>query len=390
MSNAAPGCRVLVVYPHNFFLRRMGIDSRYYQLMHYFKERQIAVDLFSLENFAGSWAGQDPSREDLIDRLFLYDFSRDRLARKMRGRLGKNLPDYVSGGMRKAFHKIVSAADYDFVLVSYVYWASLLQSAPLKGAQTILDVSDFSTLKLFQLSPKRIATGRALEEEIGRINRFDQVLCISEEERWFFSLFAPRPRFSLIPHFAAGQERSSRAEPEYELVYIASDNPFNRQGAGWFFGQVYPLLSPPPRILAVGAITAHLPQAIEREKNIDLLPFAPDLGQVYPRARVSICPLLAGTGLKIKVVESLSYQVPVVTTPRGVDGFADKNGNGCLVGQTPAEFAGHIGRLLGDKEFYRARCLEAAAYFSSHFERSLIYRRLDGIFKKVEKMSKLG
>lgn len=390
MPNTVPGCRVLVVYPHNFFLRRMGIDSRYYQLMHYFKERQIAVDLFSLENFAGSWAGQDPHQEDLIHRLFLYDFSRDRLAWKIKGRLGKNLPDYVSGDMRKAFHNIVSAGGYDFVLVSYIYWASLLKSAQLKGAQTILDVSDFSTLKLFQLSPKRIAIGKSLEEEINRINLFNQVMCISEEEKWLFSLFAPRPRFSLIPHFAAGQARSSPVEPGYDLVYIASDNPFNRQGAGWFFDQVYPLLSPPPKILAVGAITAHLPQAVEKEKNIELLPFVPDLGQVYPRARLSICPLLAGTGLKTKVVESLSFQVPVVTTPRGVDGFADKSGNGCLVGQTPAEFAGHIDRLLGDKEFYRARCLEAAAYFSGHFDRSLIYQRLDGIFKKVEKMGKLG
>ena len=51
---------ILIIYPHNPFLQKAGIDSRYLQLMDYFKSRNFHIDMFSLSNFETSWEGQDP------------------------------------------------------------------------------------------------------------------------------------------------------------------------------------------------------------------------------------------------------------------------------------------------------------------------------------------
>ena len=77
-----------------------------------------------------------------------------------------------------------------------------------------------------------------------------------------------------------------------------------------------------------------------------------DLQEFYDNARITICPMLSGTGVKIKVLESLSNNLPVVTNTRGVDGLSQKNDNGCLVTDDAKEFAGYIEILLKNDELY--------------------------------------
>ncbi|MDE5448512.1 glycosyltransferase family 4 protein, partial [Elizabethkingia meningoseptica] len=76
------------------------------------------------------------------------------------------------------------------------------------------------------------------------------------------------------------------------------------------------------------------------------------LDDYYKSAKIAICPMLSGTGIKIKVLEALSYSLPVVTNRRGVDGLINKSLNGCLVSESGLEFADNIMKLLNDDKFY--------------------------------------
>ena len=78
-----------------------------------------------------------------------------------------------------------------------------------------------------------------------------------------------------------------------------------------------------------------------------------DLEEFYTNARVAICPMLSGTGIKIKVLEALSYGLPVVTNRRGIDGLINKKNNGCIVCQDPKDFADNINQLIKDDVFYQ-------------------------------------
>ena len=69
--------------------------------------------------------------------------------------------------------------------------------------------------------------------------------------------------------------------------------------------------------------------------------------------------------MKIKVVEAMSYGIPVVCTSRGVDGLPDKTRNGCLVADDAAAFAGHINRLVCDTVFYKQCQQQVKDYFST-------------------------
>ncbi|MFC2155564.1 glycosyltransferase [Acidobacteriota bacterium] len=416
--------RILVVYPHNFFAHRMGIDSRYYELMKYFKSRNFSVDVLSVENFESSWKNQDPKEENLIDELFLYDFAADKgsvkknckrfFRRFLKGKsagtiIFEQLPDYAFPGMKKKFDEILSRKQYDFILISYIHWANLLETRDSYRSKLILDLSDFTTLNLNDMTGGKIHAGALLEEEIRRVNLFDEVLCISAEEKWFFSQFAKNPCFTYIPFFMkkntrrvapATQDVNKRCslsekissqknkisahsstgktggKKEFDILFIGSGNVFNKQGMDWFFEKVYPLLSRSLQILIVGNITSHVPA----HENVKCVPFVPEVDDVYHKARISICPLLGGTGIKIKVIEALSYNLPVVTTSKSVVGFPSKRHNGCLIADTPEEFAGHISGLLTDKSLYDGQNKLAGICFEENFEESIICERLDRVF----------
>jgi glycosyltransferase involved in cell wall biosynthesis len=53
-----------------------------------------------------------------------------------------------------------------------------------------------------------------------------------------------------------------------------------------------------------------------------------------------------GSGMKVKVMESMAYGVPVVTTWEGVEGIEYQNGRDCWVAETDEDLAGKVCRLL--------------------------------------------
>ena len=105
-----------------------------------------------------------------------------------------------------------------------------------------------------------------------------------------------------------------------------------------------------------------------------------DIEDFYQNAKIAICPMLSGTGIKIKVLEALSHSLPVVTNRRGVDGLLNKTLNGCIVENTGKDFAEAILKLLHDKSFYIEKKKEAEKYFLENHSFEKEKKVLDNIF----------
>jgi glycosyltransferase involved in cell wall biosynthesis len=356
--------------------------------------------MLTLTNFRSSWENYPADRWGLINNLFFYDFKKGSRGEKQKNKK-KNpwawirkripfcyayteLPDFVYKGMKKQFNKIISKQHYDYILISYVYWANLIKSKVIKkdSTVTVLDMSDFITLNRFDSSGGDIKIGNILEEEIRRVNLFDKVMSISEEERLFFSQFALLPHYYYVPFFMKKNdiETLRDTKPEYDIIFVGSDNPHNQKGINWFFENVFPLLENSLRILIVGAISKHIKTRYKNNNNVACILSVENLGDVYTKSKISICPLLGGTGMKIKVVEALSFGKPVVSTSKGVAGFPARINNGVLVSDSPGEFAGLITKLANNSDFYIKTALLAERFFLEHFERSNVFKKLDEVF----------
>lgn len=105
-------------------------------------------------------------------------------------------------------------------------------------------------------------------------------------------------------------------------------------------------------------------------KNINFINFIENLDNVYNDAKIAICPMFSGTGLKIKVVEAFAYGKPVVCTQMGMVGQPNTDeiiNKAAFVSDNPEQFAKNIYNLLEDKELYDNASEVALKYFNKYF-----------------------
>ncbi|MEO5684454.1 MAG: glycosyltransferase family 4 protein [Chitinophagaceae bacterium] len=404
--------RILYFYPHKFSGLTDGIHTRIVTMLEYFKDRGFLVDMINFENPAvlNSYV----TEHKLVDNLYLLTENpflatnkkeqagfKKRLSGKFNRLLNQGFPDFyharnyknnklpnlMTNSLSAKVAALTEKNEYLAVLVTYTYWSAITKSVSKKYPVTkkIIDPTDFLTLQQFygdQGMPYR-RVGDMFGDEIERVSQFDDIMHISYDELFVFSNFIQHKKHHYIPQFFEQQSKAvtNRAPVLYDVLLIASGNPYNIEGINWFLQEVYPLLKKNNIKIAVAGNICN--KFSFEGPGIIKLGFVDDVTALYSAARCTICPLKRGSGMKIKVVESLSYGIPVVSTSKGLDGFFNKDlAGGVLVTDQPQIFAAFIERLLTDDEYYKLQCELAGKIFQQYFSLEANYLKLDTIFQE--------
>lgn len=378
--------RILYFYPENPLLKNQGNNARALALLEYFKFKGIEVDFVGVhaDNFQNKEIDNLKNNKYIKEGYLLKSLSRKKnqlryfflysLPRKIVRKIKEF--DRRRFGQEKLFEEIVMKKEYDFILISYAYWTNLIEKIEntKPRAKLIIDTHDFLTSQFQNM--KNFKLGKYFETEIKLLNRFDEVLVISNEEKYLFSQFLDK-NVSIVTHALEEKFDTNQNDKKYDLVYVASSNEHNIKSALWFFEEVYPKLDKNIKICVVGRIVNYCPD----KENVTKIDFIEDLGEIYSQSKIAICPMLSGTGLKIKVVEAMSYGIPIVCNERGVDGLLNKTNNGCLATNDATEFASYIEKLRKDLSFYNFHSNESKHFFISNHSIKAAYSKLDEVFK---------
>lgn len=388
--------KVLYFFPDDMALQNAGNITRAMYLLRYFKQKGFEIDFAGIRNEKGDPTA-DQQTTDLLQReklathvhllprkpgknnpvlYFLRYKLWDLIYYLFTFPLGSTIPTFMTLKLKRAFEGLLRQNQYDYIVISYVYYADLVANKALTGqAKLIMDTHDFTTA---QFKNKRgFNLGRTFEDEIKRLNAFDEVWAISVEERYVFNQFC-KTKVRLVPMMmdAPAAQTQPANEKLYDLIYVASDNVHNQRAAAWFFKDIYPLLPAGVRICVIGKIN----QFISDQYPITRVPFAADLDSYYQRSKIALCPMLSGTGVKVKVVEALAHGLPVVCTEYGTDGLPNKIDNGCLVSNNAAIYAQMIVQLLTQPALYAQQQTYALRLFNQYFETGASYQMLNEVF----------
>ncbi|PWG81057.1 glycosyltransferase [Pararcticibacter amylolyticus] len=375
--------RILFFFPSNPLDKNEGCKIRALNLLKYFRERSFCVDYVGLD-YWDNWNEENVASmqsQGLAEKVYLLKeepvmknntFKYSSLFRsKKRVKQELTIPDHTPSYLKEAFEQILANQHYDAVIISYAYWANLIKdSAYLDNTKTIIDTHDLLTSQ--HQKDENLSVGLSLEEELRRLSLFNEIWVISSDEQYIFSQFL-KQKVTFIPMMFDAQERVFQAK-EFDIIYVASDNTNNINSITWFLNHVYPLLPAGVRICIIGKITEHIHGDYA---GITMIPFVSDLTDHYRKSKIAICPMLAGTGIKVKVIEALSFGLPVVGTQRAIDGMPNKINNGCLISDDPVRFAGYVTTLLTDDTFYSTQSKLASEIFMSAFVTDKCYEDLD-------------
>lgn len=377
--------KVLYFFPDNPLLKNAGNKTRVLNLLNYFKSRNILVDFVSIdyndfkkeeEKFQFIESGlindltilkRKPNKNNILKYFLAYKLPKIVFEKKG---IFKNIGLYP----KKQFNKLIENKQYDYIVITYITAMNLIDRKYTKNAKIILDTQDILTAN-YQYFFKKSSLGASFQQEIEIANKADEIWAISQDEYYIFNQFCNK-NVKLISSWEENNLQQDFVEKKYDLLYIASDNRHNINSCHWFFSNVYHQLPSSITICVIGKITNY----VKDYPNVTKIEFVENLNEYYQKTKIAICPILSGTGVKIKVIEALSYGLPIVCTLRGIDGLSNKTNNGCWVAENEKEFSEHIVHLLNDSKLYEKYKKQSENFFVENYSTETGYKILDQIF----------
>ncbi len=137
----------------------------------------------------------------------------------------------------------------------------------------------------------------------------------------------------------------------HELVLATTYNWIhNVDAVRWFLDSVFPIILknfPDAKLKLIGK---NPPDWLKdsKNKNLDVLGYVPQVQPYLSRASVYIAPLFVGGGIRIKILEAMAMELPVVATSISAEGIDAGYENGLIIADDEKAFAESIISLLED------------------------------------------
>lgn len=232
---------------------------------------------------------------------------------------------------------------------------------------------------------------RALRYELRVLPRFDRVQVCSPNNGDYLLSFLPRLR-GRIDDNRAGiatsryEFRAEGREPETMLFLGSFRHPPNQEGLQWFTRKVLPAVlerKKNARLIIVGSEPPPAHSLPHLPENIELRGFVEDVREPLGRYAVFVCPILSGSGMRVKLLEAFAAGIPVVSTPLGAEGLAGADGEICSLAGDPAEFAHKIVELFEDGEKARGLACRARERVVETRDMRVLTERLVESYREV-------
>lgn len=222
--------------------------------------------------------------------------------------------------------------------------------------------------------------------EIGMLNRCDGVITLSDTDR--LKLEQAGVNVPVYASFAVVQQRNA-CDSEVSAQALSFVGPEyhapNYHGLIWFLDNCWPILQSKSKdymLRIVGKWSEKTrKQFLERYQGIEFMGFVEDLASVL-NGTMMIVPIHEGSGIRMKILEAASMKVPVVTTSVGCEGLPVKNGQSCVLADTPDEFINGI-LSLANNEFRNNIIQEANRVIGEHYSIEALTQNRVNIYRQV-------
>jgi glycosyltransferase involved in cell wall biosynthesis len=231
----------------------------------------------------------------------------------------------------------------------------------------------------------RIEYLRALRYELGMLPGFDEVQVCTPANRDYLLGFRPELAPRMRAGLRAGIDTSRYAfrprgrEPLTMLFLGSWRHDPNRIAVDWFMRNVMPRIleaEPGARLVVVGSDPPPEHTYADYAAHMDMVGFVEDVREPLARYAVFVCPILSGSGVRVKLLEAFAAGIPVVSTKVGAEGLAIKDGEFCSLADDPAEFAARALALLRDPEAAAQMAERARTEVVAHWDMAAITKKL--------------
>ncbi|MCL2450952.1 MAG: glycosyltransferase family 4 protein [Polyangiaceae bacterium] len=299
--------------------------------------------------------------------------------------------------MRALVEHHLTAAHYELVYVGAIGMAAYLPSVRRLAPDALVVLEEhnveweiFERLAPTYRFPFRVVAAqeaRALRRyERRALQTVDAVIAISEADARALERLSGVAPVVVPTYVERGAPRTETIDaPALAYTGLLAWQP-NAHGLDWFCTEVWPRVRervPAATLTIAGPGLRKGPDGSLAvppawvAPGISTVGYVDDLEDLYRKSVAMVAPIIGGSGVRMKLLESMRSGMPTVTTADGAAGLDVEDGREMLIADRPAEFADRVARILTDRDL-RGRVRAAGyAYIDSHHSMAAARARVE-------------
>lgn len=280
---------------------------------------------------------------------------------------------------RKVIHKFTPSVLHYYDAMSMLFYRNFL-----------IEKNLFKKLYWF-LQYKKL-----LKYEFEMQNWFDKITVVAPKDKNWLCEKAKinSEKIEVIPngvdieYFYFKFDRNYTSEPKSLLFRGIMNFKPNVDACVYFLKKIWPILKnkiPETKLYIVGPNpTKEILKYASKDKNIIVTGYVEDIREYIVKSKVNICPMVSGSGIKNKILESLAMGTPSVVTSIAAEGIPElKEKENVLIADTPQEFVEKIKILFEDESLYKKLAFNGRKLIEERYTWKKVAERFFEIFEEI-------
>lgn len=164
--------------------------------------------------------------------------------------------------------------------------------------------------------------------------------------------------------------------------------PPNADGIRWFIQRVFPLIRQKVNTASLVILGKNPPAdfarlATQSAGAITVTGYVPEVLPYLERSALVVIPVLAGGGMRVRILEALSRGMPTVTTTIGMEGIEARPGEDLLVGDTPEDFASAVIRILSEPALRGRLSANGRRLATTRYDWKVVLQQLEAVYARA-------
>lgn len=222
------------------------------------------------------------------------------------------------------------------------------------------------------------------------ITEFDIVTAVSEQDKRALEEASQgkRKQIDVIPITVDLQANIPlrREINGNRLVYLGTLHwAPNSNGLLWFLEEVFSFIQQEIPDIELDILGARPPREIlahgEKNPHIHVRGYVEDPAEYLTKASALVVPLRAGGGMRVRILNELAQEIPIVTTSIGCEGIDVENGKQLFIADNPYEFAQRVIELCRNPEIGFSLGKNGRQLIQEKYDYRIACRALDEILE---------
>ena len=243
---------------------------------------------------------------------------------------------FISDDFKERLAEVLAKGQFDVVQLEMLYMAPYVETIREHSKAMIVLRAHNVEHKIWERIAKETKfflkrwyinhLAKTLKEyELNALETVDGIAAITRKDAAFFRKYCSKPIVD-IPYGVYPEEFTPKYEIEGKpkFYHIGSMNWMpNEEGIRWFIEEVMPKTIEKVPDFAYHLAGRNMPEWLTNlnDPHIDVIGEVPDAKAFVANHDVAIVPLLSGSGIRIKIIESMAMGKTVITTRVGAEGI---------------------------------------------------------------------